>query len=89
MTIHQTIERKLQQAFSPSQCDIVNESHLHSGHAGSPGTGESHFRVTIVSPVFEGKSRLERHRMVNDALAEEIAGPVHAMAISASAPGEV
>ena len=57
------------------------------GHAGSPGTGESHFTVKVVSARFAGKSRLERHRMVNDVLAEELKGPVHALAISALAPG--
>lgn len=61
---------------------------MHAGHAGSPGTGESHFRVLVVSDAFDGKSRVERHRMVNAALADELAGRVHALALTTYAPGE-
>lgn len=75
-------------AFSPVRLDVVNESELHAGHRSSPGTGDSHFRVLIVSPLMRGKSRLERHRMVNAALAHELRGGVHALAIKAYAPGE-
>jgi BolA protein len=67
---------------------VLNESELHAGHRSSPGTGESHFRVLLVSPVFTGKSRLERHRLVNETLAAELKGKVHALAIKAYAPGE-
>ncbi len=74
--------------LEPSRLDVVNESELHAGHRSSPGTGESHFRVTIVSAQFAGKSRVERHRMVNDILAEELAGKVHALALHTYAPGE-
>ena len=63
-------------------------SHLHAGHRASPGTGESHFRVTMVSAQFAGKSRLQRHRLVNEALAAELAGKVHALALELNAPGE-
>lgn len=82
------IREKLMVAFEPTRLDVVNESELHAGHRGSPGTGESHFRLLIVSPKFAGCSRLERHRMVNAALAGEMAR-IHALAISAFAPGEV
>jgi BolA protein len=68
--------------------DVVNESHLHAGHRNSPGTGESHFRVLVVSEVFAGKSRVERHRLVNALFAEELQGRVHALALSTYAPGE-
>lgn len=88
MQVTQAIESKLRTAFTPERLDIVNESDRHSGHAGSPGTGESHFRVTIVSEKFTGLNRVERHRLVNAALANELAGPVHALAIKALAPGE-
>jgi BolA protein len=67
---------------------VVNESHMHAGHASSPGTGESHFRVLVVSPLFKGISRVERHRMVNAALANLLRHKVHAMAIKALAPDE-
>ena len=67
---------------------MVNESHLHAGHRSSPGTGESHFRVLIVSDAFAGKSRVERHRIVNEVLRDELKDGVHALAIKACAPGE-
>lgn len=86
MSVEATIRQKLEQAFRPASLDIVNESHLHHGHHGSPGTGESHFRVHIVAEAFTGKSRLERHRLVNNVLATELAGPIHALAIKAEAP---
>jgi BolA family transcriptional regulator, general stress-responsive regulator len=88
MTTQDRIAEKLNAAFSPSSLDVQDESHQHAGHAGSRPGGETHFRVYIVSAAFEGKSRIERHRMVNAALAQELAGGVHALAIHASAPGE-
>lgn len=89
MSIETRIREKLARRFAPEALEVVNESHRHAGHAGSPGTGESHFAVGIVSAAFAGKSRIERHRMVNAELAEELAGGVHALAIKALAPGEV
>lgn len=88
MSADQTIREKLMIAFEPVRLDVINESHLHAGHRNSPGTGESHYRVLIVSPAFAGKTRVARHRMVNDALAEELAGRVHALALATYAPGE-
>jgi BolA protein len=86
--VKHTITNKLREAFSPESLDVVDESHLHEGHAGHRPGGETHFRVYIVSDAFEGKSRVERHRMINATLAAELAGPVHALAIKAQAPGE-
>lgn len=86
--LEQAIRAKLIDALEPIRLDVINESHLHAGHHGSPGTGESHFRVLIVSPKFAGKSRVERHRLVNDTLAVELKSGVHALAIKAFAPGE-
>lgn len=88
MSIESTIREKLTRALEPSRLDVVNESHLHAGHRSSPGTGESHFRVVIEAPVFAGMSRLQRHRLVNETLAAELAGKVHALAVKAHAPGE-
>ena len=88
MTIEQQIRQLLIVALEPTRLDVVNESHLHAGHANSPGTGESHFRVLIVSPRFEKQGRLARHRLVNDALAGLLRHRVHALAIKAVAPGE-
>jgi BolA protein len=88
MSTKDTIIDKLREAFSPESLDVTDESHLHEGHAGHRPGGETHFRVYIVSPAFEGKSRIERHRMINAALSRELAGSVHALAIKAAAPGE-
>ena len=82
------ITNKLREAFSPESLDVSDESHLHEGHAGHRPGGETHFRVYIVSDAFKGKSRIERHRMVNETLTAELKGGVHALAIHASAPGE-
>jgi BolA protein len=88
MTIKDLISNKLTKAFTPQSLDVVDESHKHEGHAGHRPGGESHFRVMIVAEAFRGKSRIERHRMINTTLAAELAGGVHALAIHASAPGE-
>ena len=88
MTAKDNITKKLREAFSPESLDVIDESHLHEGHSGHRPAGETHFRVHIVSAGFEGKSRIERHRMINAVLALELAGSVHALAIKAHAPGE-
>ena len=75
-------------ALSPTLLTVTDLSERHRGHAGWREGGQTHFRVDIVSPAFAGKSRLERHRLVNAALAEELAGGVHALAIVARAPEE-
>jgi len=87
MSVENRIREKLTKAFAPQALEVVNDSDRHAGHAGSPGTGESHFTVKVVSAAFSGKSRLERHRMVNEALSEEL-GKIHALAITALAPDE-
>ncbi len=88
MSVEATIRAKLTKALAPERLDVVNESHLHAGHRDAPGTGESHFRVVVVSAAFAGKSRLTRHRLVNEVLADELAGKVHALALDLRAPGE-
>ena len=88
MSTRDLITNKLREAFTPESLDVTDESHLHEGHAGHRPGGETHFRVYIVSPAFQGKTRIERHRMINAALAVELADTVHALAISAQAPGE-
>jgi BolA protein len=82
------MREKLMIALNPTRLDLVNESHLHAGHSSSPGTGESHFRLLIVSDEFTGKSRVARHRIVNDVVRDELRDGVHALAIKAVAPGE-
>jgi len=82
------ITKKLTEAFAPQSLKVEDESHQHQGHAGHRPGGQTHFRVYIVSPVFKGKTRIERHRMINQTLSSELEGSVHALAIHASAPGE-
>jgi BolA family transcriptional regulator, general stress-responsive regulator len=83
------IERKLKEALKPERLEVINESHLHAGHQPQfDGKGESHFRVRIVAEAFTGKSRLERHQMINQLLADELKGEIHALAVEAGAPGE-
>nr|GAJ31608.1 hypothetical 10.3 kDa protein in cobS 5'region [Bradyrhizobium sp. DOA9] len=88
MAMKDTISNKLREAFTPESLQVVDESHLHEGHSGHGPGGETHFRVYIVSAAFKGKSRVDRHRMINSALSAELAGSVHALAINAQAPGE-
>lgn len=97
MSIQQKIERKLSEALKPERLEVVNESHLHAGHhhaesghhATFDGSGETHFRVRIVSAAFAGKSRLDRHRTVNELLKDQMdVDYVHALAIEPAAPGE-
>jgi BolA protein len=88
MRTQDLITEKLRKAFTPESLRVEDESHRHEGHAGHRPGGETHFRVYIVSQAFRGKSRLERHRMINATLASELAGGIHALAINAAAPGE-
>lgn len=88
MGVAETIARKLNEALSPQQVVVTDESHLHAGHAGSRPGGESHFRLLIVATAFEGLSRVDRQRAVNTALKEELAGPIHALAMKALTPLE-
>ena len=88
MATKDTITKKLSEAFNPENLDVIDESHLHEGHAGHKPGGETHFRIYIVSKAFEGKTRIDRHRMINSILAAELAGGIHALAIKAQTPGE-
>jgi BolA protein len=88
MSVTSRVREKLILELSPTRLDVINESELHAGHRNSPGTGESHFRILIVSKTFAGKSRIERHRLVNDLLKDEIQSGIHALALATVAPGE-
>jgi BolA protein len=77
------IRARLVQAFAPSELDVIDEGHLHIGHAGE-GTG--HFRVRITSAAFAGKTRVQQHRLVYDALADLMGQGIHALAIDAREP---
>lgn len=82
MSVAKTIERKLRNAFSPTELTVVDESHLHAGHAGARPQGESHFRVEIAAEAFKGMTRVARQRAVYDVLAEELRTDVHALALT-------
>ncbi|HEX8261956.1 MAG TPA: BolA family protein [Allosphingosinicella sp.] len=82
------IEQRLRAALAPAHLVVTNDSARHRGHAGDDGSGESHFTVRIESERFAGMSRLERQRAVNRVLADLLRDRIHALAISASAPGE-
>ncbi len=96
MSIAARMEAKLKTTFAPERLEVINESHLHAGHhhvvdghqAEFDGRGETHFRIRIVSPIFAGMSRIERHRAVNAALVGEFDAGLHALAIEPAAPGE-
>lgn len=88
MRTEDIIAKKLTEAFEPQSLKVVDESQQHEGHAGHRPGGQTHFRVYIVSELFKGMTRLQRHRLVNEALSGELKGGVHALAIHAEAPGE-
>lgn len=92
MSVKDTMRAKLESALKPLSLDVIDDSAKHAGHMLHPGgvepRGETHFTVKVVSEAFTGKSRIDRHRMVNAVLAEELADGVHALAIQAKSPGE-
>lgn len=88
MRTQDIMTEKLTKAFAPDSLRVEDESDQHAGHAGARPGGQTHFRIYIVAQAFRGKSRLERHRMINATLSGELAGGVHALAIHADAPGE-
>lgn len=88
MTMQGLIEERLRAALAPEALSIVDESHLHAGHGGWREGGETHFRIEISAQAFAGRSRVERHRLVNKALEPAFARGLHALAIRAKAPGE-
>ena len=79
---------KLKEGLSTDEILIVDDSRHHKGHSGYREGGESHFRITVVSEQFRGLSRLARQRMVYGLLADELAGPVHALSVAAKTPDE-
>ena len=82
------ISQKLEAAFAPVSLTVRDDSARHAGHEGAREGGESHFDVAMVSDAFNGLSRVERQRRVNAVLAEELAGPVHALSLKLRTPGE-
>lgn len=82
------ISKKLTETFAPQSLTVEDESHRHEGHAGSRPGGQTHYRIYIVSEIFKGMTRLQRHRLINETLSAELKGGIHALAIHAAAPGE-
>jgi BolA protein len=82
MSMEETIRRKLTESLAPTRLEVINESHLHAGHAGDNGTGESHFRVLVVSQKLAGLSRVAAQRVIYGVLAEEMSNGIHALSIN-------
>ena len=87
-SVSEYLTEQLTEAFSPVSLEVINESHLHSGHAGDDGSGESHMRIRIVSDAFKSMNRIERHRAVNAVVQPMIDQGLHACAIEVKAVGE-
>lgn len=81
MGLEQQIKDALTLALAPSALNVINESHLHAGHAGDDGTGESHWKVEITAEQLDGKSRIAKHRAVHSALGPDIIGRIHALSL--------
>lgn len=81
------IRSRLAATLAPLECQLVDESHLHAGHAGA-ASGAGHYRLRIVSERFEGLNRLTRHRLVYDCLHDMMRSDIHALTIIAFAPSE-
>ncbi len=81
MGLEVEIRDALKQSFAPSQLDVINESHLHAGHAGDDGSGESHWRIVMVSEHFKGMSRIAQHRAVHNALGPATMSRIHALSL--------
>lgn len=88
MSVADRMRDKLSERFRPSRLDIIDESHRHEGHPGARPGGETHFMIAITAAEFAGLGRVARQRRVYEALAEELAGPVHALSLEVRAPGE-
>jgi BolA protein len=86
--VAETIRRKLDAAFAPERLEVTDDSDKHAGHSGARAGGESHFTVVIAAAAFHGVPRIQRQRKVYGVLAEELAGPIHALSVKALAPGE-
>ena len=84
MTVQEQIQQQLEQQFTPEFIDVANESHQHS----VPANSETHFRVVLVSSAFDGKRKVARHQQVYAALASQLEGPVHALALHTYTPDE-
>ncbi len=88
MTVEEHIKEKIREKFSPLHFELVNESHLHKGHVGDDGSGQTHFKLMVVSRIFEKQDRIERHRLVMDVLKGAVSMGLHALSLTALTPEE-
>lgn len=88
MTVADALRQRLEAGLAPLKLEIEDESAKHEGHAGSRPEGETHFRVLVVSAAFAGRGRLDRQRLVHEAVADLLKTRIHALSIKALAPGE-
>jgi BolA family transcriptional regulator, general stress-responsive regulator len=88
MNREERIRAALSAALQPAEIAVADESHLHEGHAGARPEGETHYRVEIVSPAFEGRNRVQRQRMVHGLLGSEFEGGLHALSLTTLTPAE-
>lgn len=88
MTVKENIELKMNKAINFEFLEVIDESHKHAGHAGARPEGETHFHINMVSSELNGKNRVERQRMVYKILADELAGPIHALSLNLKATDE-
>jgi BolA protein len=88
MRVAEIMTEKLKKAFNPEALELIDDSESHRGHGGWREGGESHFNLRMVTAAFAGQDRVQRQRAVNKVLAEELAGPVHALSMELKAPGE-
>jgi BolA protein len=88
ISVAETIRARLTEALTPTALDVVDESHKHKGHMGARPEGETHFRVAVTAAAFDGVARLQRQRLVLDALSDLMDNPIHALSIQAKTPEE-
>lgn len=88
MSVAERIEKTLREGLSPSHLEVIDESHKHAGHVGARPEGETHFHLVVTATAFDDMNRVARQRLVHNLLADELAGPVHALSMELRAGGE-
>ena len=89
MSMDDIIKQKIEAAFAPEVLELTNQSALHTGHAGDDGSGESHYKLRVVSKSFEGMSRVERQRRIYEVLSDELKSSIHALSVTAISKIEI
>jgi len=89
MTVADTLKARLEDSFSPNKLEVIDESHLHLGHAGARPEGETHFRVVMTAEAFSGLNRVARQRKVYGVVLDLLEGPIHALSLKIQSPDEI